>query len=170
MSTVVSSLIFTRKDIAGNPHVEGYFLVEFRDARYTPGGESVDLSAYMRRIEFVQTQPVSGILDYEPRPSMTDYPGNAGSGRMTLHYLRSSIVTIHMSGLGIQILSGQSLALSGALISGQGVQSNTLLSVLFSGLLVAITSGSIAPGQIRTEILSGTAVSGTRAVIHALGT
>lgn len=128
MAVVISSLVFTKKDIAGNSFVEGYFLVEFRDAGYTPGGEAMDLSSFMRRAEFVQATPASGALDYEARPSYTDYPGNAGSGRVTLHYLRSS--------LGISIISG---------------------------------TVNIAPAQLRAELLSGVAVSGARAIVHAIG-
>ena len=157
MAIVVSGIVFTRSDNAGNPWTEGYFLIEFRDARYTPGGEAMDLSAYMRRVEFMHAQPISGALTYEPRPMATDFPGNAGSGRLTLHYVDSGIVTLHVSGLPIQILSGSIVSLASGM-SNAG-----------SGRIGLVGSGAFNAGIVTTEILSGTAVSGVRAYIHTLG-
>ncbi len=168
MAVVVSSTVFTEKDISGNPHVRGYFLIEFRDATYAAGGESLDLSPYMQRVEYV-TQPMiaSGAVAVEMRANLPDYPGNAGSGRIQAYYAGSSIVTINMSGIGVSIASGQVLVASGGAAAYSGGTSP--LSLLFSGRITATASGAIAAGQAAAEVVTGTALSGSRSVIQVLG-
>ena len=156
MGTLISPIVFTRRDIAGNQYAEVLAIYEYRDAGLQPTGEAIDLSAYMRRVEMIQAQPISGAFLYDPRPNATDFPGNAGSGRMELYYGGSSTILLNISGAGVQITSGQTFAVSGVLR-------------LISGLLVLGGSGALAAGLASVQILSGTAVSGTRAYIRAFG-
>ena len=156
MGTLISPIVFTRRDDAGNPWVEVLSIFEYRDAGLQPGGESIDLSAYMRRVEVVTAQAISGALLNDPRPNATDFPGNAGSGRMELYTLGSGLVTVNISGLPITILSGHPFLVSGFIgpVSGR-------LNIGGSGFFNFNTANA--------QLLSGTAVSGTRAYIRAFG-
>lgn len=157
MGTLISPIVLTRRDIAGNAFVEVYSIFEYRDAGILPTGESIDLSSYMRRVEMIQAQPISGALLHEPRPNASDFPGNAGSGRMELYSLGSGTVTLNISGVAINILSGHPFIVSGRIGS-------------MSGLINVTGSGFVNAGVMqRVTVLSGTAVSGTRAYIHAFG-
>lgn len=156
MAVVISPIVRTMVDGAGNPMTELYGIVEFRDAGHLPAGEAFDLSAYMRRTEYLFMQPISGALYYEPRVVAGDFPGNAGSGRLTLFSLASGIVTLNISGVGISLTSGQTFTVSGVL-------------GLISGLLVRGASGAFNASLDQAQILSGTAISGVRAYFHALG-
>lgn len=156
MAIVISSTVFTRQDMMGNPWVEGWFLVEFRDANYTLGGENLALNTYMSRIEHINAQFVSGNNNYETSPNLADYPANAGSGRLQLYYMGSGIVTLNISGLRVGIQSG-------ALIVTSGV------GPVQSGRIEVTGSGAFNAGLLKIEILSGVAVSGTRTKLHVLG-
>ena len=152
MATIISSLLFAKEDINGNPFTDGYLLVEYRDAGYTPGGENLNLTSYFRRVEHIETFPASGALEYQPRVNYADLPGNAGSGRLQLWYSGSGVLNI--SGIAITILSGHPFLISGFIgpVSGR------------IAAQAAINAG-VAP----IEILSGTAVSGVRTKIYVLG-
>lgn len=156
MAVVISPIVRTVVDGGGNPYVELFGIVEYRDATHAPAGEAFDLSAYMRRVEYIYMQPISGALYYQPRVVAGDYPGNAGSGRLTLYYLASGIITLNISGVGIQLTSGQTFTVSGVL-------------PLISGLLVRGASGTFNAGIDYMQVLSGTAISGVRAYFQALG-
>ena len=159
MAVVISSVLFTKKDVAGNPWTEAWAVIEFRDANYSPGGENLALANEFSRIEYILVTPLSGNNNYRPETNMGDYPTNGGSGRLQLYYMASGSVALNVSGLPIQILSGTTLTLaSGNTASGP-----------FSGRIGIAASGNLAVGLLPVEILSGTAVSGTRALIHALG-
>jgi hypothetical protein len=159
MGSIISSLVFTRKDDRGNPITEAYLLWEFRDANYTPGGENINLTSLFRRVEHIAMWPASGALEYNPRPNYGDFPANAGSGRVQLWYSASGIVTLNISGLPVQILSGTSLTLaSGNTVGGP-----------ISGRVGLPGSGAFNAGIAPVEILSGTAVSGIRTKLHVLG-
>ena len=156
MGVLISPIVLTRRDVAGNEYADVYSIYEYRDAGIQPGGENIPLDPYMRRVENIHAQPISGILLYEPRPNATDFPGNAGSGRMELYSLGSAIVTLNISGLAITIISGHPFLVSGFIgpVSGR----------------IAVTgSGAFNAGIQMAQILSGTAVSGARAYIHAFG-
>ena len=156
MAIVVSSRIFTMVDVAGNPASMGFYTIEFRDANYTTPGEAMDLSATMRWVEYVITQPLSGTNLFDPRVVQGDFPGNAGSGRLSLYYQASGIVTLNISGLAINVLSGSVFITSGF---GQAM----------SGRIGVTGSGAFNAGLTPLELLSGTAVSGTRAALFVLG-
>ena len=108
MGIVVSGVTFTRRDVNGNRWVETWATVEFRDplSGYRPGGESFDFTvsggAGMRRIERLLVTPVSGVLNpqYIAQANFADFPGNAGSGRLTVHALLSGAVDI-ISGISV---------------------------------------------------------------------
>ena len=116
---VISSIVFTKEDIAGNMWTEGYFLYDFASSGYPADGENMDLSNFFRRIEFVQAETVSGALDYLVRANAADFPGDGGSGRLIIsevviasgHRIVTSGVTPLMSGLVSEIASG--VAVSG---------------------------------------------------------
>ena len=156
MGTLISPLVFTKVDQGGNHWTEVYSIFEYTSAGILPTGESIDLSSLMRRVEYITAQLISGQNDFMPVPNATDFPGNAGSGRMRLYAGASGIVTLNISGAGIQITSGQTFQVSGVL-------------PLISGLLVLGASGAFNAGREFTTLLSGTAVSGARAYIHAIG-
>lgn len=164
MGVLISPIVRTSRDIAGNPLVEVYSIFEYQSTGILPTGESIDLSNYMRRVEYVQAQPISGALLHEPRPNASDFPGNAGSGRMELHSTGSGLVTLNISGLPIQIVSG---AATGVAASGLFATSNVLPAL--SGRIGVVGSGAFNGYIQRTALLSGTAVSGARAYIHAFG-
>lgn len=157
MAVIISSLLFTKLDINGNRWVDGYLLVEYRDAGYSPGGENIDLTSRFRRVEHIEAFPASGVLDYNPRANYGDLPGNAGSGRLQLFYGGSGNININISGLPVSILSGTILSFASGVMHGG------------SGRLAFGGSGFINAGQVQTEILSGIAVSGIRAKIYVLG-
>ena len=158
MGTLISPIVFTKRDIAGNAFTEVLAIYEYRDAGIQPGGEAIDLSAYMRRVEMVTAQAISGALLNDPRPNATDFPGNAGSGRMELYTLGSGLVNVNISGLPVSILSGTIISFASGVMHGG------------SGRLAFGGSGffniNTAPNA---QLLSGTAVSGTRAYIRAFG-
>ena len=167
MGTVVSAVVYTVKDNMGNPFTQGWFTVEFRDTGYTPGGEVFDYSAYIRRIEMLVANPISGSDNgMLVRPNATDFPMDAASARLVLDRMASSIVALNISGIGIRIASGTLLTTSGI----AGVQSGfAVIGTLFSGLIVATASGDVAVGSLRAELLSGVAVSGIRAITYVMG-
>ena len=69
-----------------------------------------------------------------------------------------------MSGVGITVLSGTQIAASNAAGYGSG---NGIFANLFSG---RITADGFINAQLQgAELLSGVAVSGARAYLHALG-
>ena len=156
MGVLISPIVRTVRDIQGNEAVDVYSIYEYRDAGIQPGGETIDLSPYMRRAEYIHAQPVSGVFLYEPRPNATDFPGNPGSGRMELYYTGSGLVTVNVSGLAITILSGHPFLISGFIGP-------------VSGRIAVQGSGSFAVGLAPIQLLSGTAVSGVRAYVHAFG-
>ena len=160
MGTLISPIVLTRRDVQGNEYVDVYSIFEYRDAGIQPTGESIDLSNFMRRVENIHAPPISGALLYDPRPNATDFPGNAGSGRMELHSLVSGIVTLNVSGLPIQILSGAISNLSGLGGLPGGI-------TIASGRLGLTGSGAFNAGIQMGSLLSGTAVSGARAYIRA---
>lgn len=157
MGTLISPITFTKRDVAGNAFVEVLSIFEYTSAGILPVGESIDLSNYMRRVEMIQAQPISGVFLYEARPNATDFPGNAGSGRMELYYGGSSTININISGLPVSILSGTLVSFSSGLSHGG------------SGRLAFGGSGFMNAGLANVQVLSGTAVSGTRAYIRAFG-
>mgnify|MGYP001596690385 FL=1 len=156
MGTLISPLVFTKRDIAGNAFTEVLAIFEYTSAGILPTGESIDLSNFMRRVEMIQAQAISGALLNDPRPNATDFPGNAGSGRMELYTLGSGLVNVNISGLPITILSGHPFLVSGFIgpVSGR-------LNIGGSGFFNFNTANA--------QLLSGTAVSGTRAYIRAFG-
>ena len=156
MGTLISPIVFTKRDIAGNSFTEVLAIFEYTSTGILPTGESIDLSPYMRRVEVVTAQAISGALLNDPRPNATDFPGNAGSGRMELYTLGSGLVTVNISGLPITILSGHPFLVSGFIgpVSGR-------LNIGGSGFFNFNTANA--------QLLSGTAVSGTRAYIRAFG-
>lgn len=56
---LVSALTYTVLDHVGNPRTESWMTLEFSGA-YATGGQSIDLSSVFRRIEHIQTFPMSG--------------------------------------------------------------------------------------------------------------
>ena len=156
MGTLISPIVFTRRDDAGNPHVEVLSIFEYTSAGILPTGESIDLSNFMRRVEYVQATPISGATFFDPRPNATDFPGNAGSGRMELYSPGSGLVTINISGLAITIISGHPFLISGFIGP-------------VSGRIAVQGSGAFNAGLVNASLISGTAVSGTRAYIRAFG-
>ena len=115
MGVLISPIVRTTRDDAGNPMVDVYSIYEYRDTGLLPTGEAIDLSAFMRRTEYIHATPISGGQLWETRPNATDFPGNAGSGRMELYSMGSGIVTLNISGLPIQILSGSIISLASGL-------------------------------------------------------
>lgn len=116
MGTVISPIVLTRRDVAGNPYVDVYSIFEYTSAGILPTGESLDLSPYMRRVEYLMAQPISGALLHMPRPIATDFPGNAGSGRMGLFYIGSGTITV--SGIVNAGALTMTAVLSGVPVSG----------------------------------------------------
>lgn len=157
MAVIVSPIVVTTHDAAGNPYTELHGIVEYRDAGHLPTGEVFDMSAFLRRIEYMSLTPISGALYYQPRPVAGDYPGNAGSGRLTLYYMSSGIVTLNISGLPVQVLSGSIVSLA----SG--------MSNAASGRIGLTGSGAFNAGIDMMQILSGVAISGVRAYARILG-
>jgi len=152
MGAIISSLVSVRKDVGGNPFTEAWLLVEFRN-QYVPGGEAIDLSSILRRVDqVVACTPASGALrDVLPRENQSDYPADARSGRL-------EIWQVPTSGVGISITSGTEMFLSGKFLSG------TISGQTFTVLI----SGRIA-GQAFAEMLSGVQTSGARARIYVVG-
>lgn len=56
---VLSATVYTTRDQAGNPRTEAWLTIEFT-GNYVQLGQSFDLSPYFKRIDYIQTQPVSG--------------------------------------------------------------------------------------------------------------
>lgn len=56
---LISALTYTILDSAGNPRTESWMTLEFSGA-YATGGQSLDLSSRFRRIEHIETFPMSG--------------------------------------------------------------------------------------------------------------
>lgn len=155
MGNIISARIHTLRDEAGNPLIQGWLLLEFRDAGYAPGGEVFDLSSRFRRIEEVMVDMASGALNYLPQVNQGDYPGDPRSGRLQLWYIGSGAVTVNTSGQGIDVLSGQTQALSGV----TGVWSGRYLT----------QATAWRPEAAFSEVRSGLAISGTRAKVFVLG-
>lgn len=156
-TTIVSSLVYTMQDIAGNKRTEGWFLCEYRDATYSTGGEIVDLGAYFRHAEVLQASPVSGAINLIPQINEADYPADGaalGSGRVQM--LRPAA-----SGLGGYIASGWQPFLSGTFLSG--ITSGLTLGILVSGAL------RIAGPVNFEELTNGLAASGVRYRLHVVG-
>lgn len=103
---IISSIVFTKKDLTGNNWVETWLLWEFTQAGYTPGGENINLTPYFSRVEMAQAQSVSGAIEFTARHNAADLPGNAGSGRVQLMRVVSG------AGNFIEVVSGA--AVSGA--------------------------------------------------------
>lgn len=59
MGVVVSALVYTQKDVAGNPRTEAWLTLEFSGV-YATDGQFFDLSPYFRRIEHAAVFPMSG--------------------------------------------------------------------------------------------------------------
>jgi len=59
MPSIVSALVYTLIDQGGNPRQEAWFTCQFGEA-YQPGGIAFDLSPYLKRIEHVSTEWMSG--------------------------------------------------------------------------------------------------------------
>ena len=135
MSKIVSSTVYITVDQAGNPRTEAWLTCEFGEAYQGDGGYaggiSFNLSPYFRRIEYIQTQPVSGstlrdVVSGGTRefrsgqhvvavPVMTDF-GTPASSRFqlwgqSLPFISGSPMT---SGFGLtQLVSGPTEAISG---------------------------------------------------------
>ena len=152
MGSIISAQVYTLVDQAGNPHTEAWLIWEFRDTTYSAGGENIDLTPYFRRVEQIVANPVSGALNYVPKPNDSDIPGVAGSSRIQLW-------APTVSGAGVSIASGTQGFVSGQLISGN--ISGQVFFALFSGRLAG--QGAFA------EVAAGTALSGTRARLLVLG-
>jgi len=90
MGVIISPIVRTTLDVAGNAMVDVYGVFEYRATGILPTGESLDLSAYMRRVEQVQVNRISGAITHVPQVNATDYPGDAGSGRMELYITPAS--------------------------------------------------------------------------------
>jgi hypothetical protein len=162
MAVVISSRTVQMIDAVGGRLTQGFFLVEYRDANYTPGGENLVLNSYFRNIEHITAAPASGALEYTPRPNYGDFPTNGGSGRLQLWYSASGLVTLNVSGLPIQILSGNISNLSGL----GGLPGGATIA---SGRIGVVGSGAFNVGIAPIEILSGTAVSGIRTKLFVVG-
>ncbi len=163
---VISAIVFTKRDIAGNNWVEAWILWEHTQAGYTPSGENINLTPYFTRVEMAMARPASGALNYSPVPTGGDWPGNAGSGRMSLFYAASGVIVA--SGVGISIASGVVLMTSNQGGGGASYLSGTaLIANLHSGSITAQLN--INAGLAQVEVLSGVAVSGVRSYIHVLG-
>lgn len=162
---VISATVYQQKDDAGNPRVEGWFLYEFQ-ATYVPGGIAADLSSYMRRVEGMMCNPASGALNYIPFPNEVDFPADARSGRVQMFFMGSGEVTVNTSGVGISLASGWQGFVSGQLISGN--ISGTVLGILVSGRITAQAT-AWDPNRAFAEVISGQAVSGTRARLFVMG-
>ena len=165
---IISSIVFTKKDISGNQWVEAHILFEFRNA-YVPGGEAVDLTPFFQRVELPVGGPniASGQASgYLPRVNAADIPGNPGSSRIQLFYGASGIVTLNISGIGVSVASGTLLTTSGI----AGVQSGfAVIGTLHSGSISATASGVLGVGVASVEVLSGQATSGFRTYQSYLG-
>ena len=62
MANILSATVFTTKDEHGNPHTEGWLTLEFGEAYQGPnGGIAFDLSRF-KRIDYIQTAPISGCV------------------------------------------------------------------------------------------------------------
>lgn len=59
MATVLSALVYTLLDQAGNPRTEAWLTLQYGE-EYANGGVSFDLSPYFRRIDHIATFPMSG--------------------------------------------------------------------------------------------------------------
>lgn len=61
---VVSSVVYSTRDRAGNPRTEAWLTLEFTGAYQGDGayggGQSFDLSPYFKRIDYIVTAPMSG--------------------------------------------------------------------------------------------------------------
>lgn len=110
--------------------------------------------------------PASGALNYIPFPNEADFPADARSGRAQLFGIGSGVVTVNTSGVGISIASGWQPFVSGALISGN--LSGQVWGVLTSGQITAQAT-AWDPSRAFQEAETGTAISGTRARIFAMG-
>ena len=125
---VVSALIYTQKDEAGNPRTVGYLTLEFTGT-LVGGGQAFDLSPYYRSLAHVVPFPMSGGELRAPysgevdivasgskvlaQPVVTDFATPA-SARFQL--LAASTV----SGRGMQqITSGAAAAISGVRFGAQ---------------------------------------------------
>mgnify|MGYP001582526345 CR=1 FL=1 len=106
---VISAILHTTLDVAGNPRQEGWFLVEFANASYQPGGEVLSLANYFRRVETMQAEMASGAIYSLVKPNEADYPGNPASGRLELWRLNSG---------GSGVASNYLQAVSGLAVSG----------------------------------------------------
>lgn len=151
---IISADVYVLKDMAGNPRTHGWFLYEFQGT-YVDGGIAADLSTYMRRVMGIMANPASGALKYIPFPNEVDFPADARSGRVQLFFMGSGAVTVNTSGVNVTITSGQNQPLSG-------------VTAVWSGQM---TGQAVAwdPNRAFAEVVSGIAVSGTRARLFALG-
>jgi len=89
MGVLISPLVRTVKDVAGNSSTEVWSIYEYQAANIGVG-DSIDLSAFMRRVEYINVTPISGAILHIPKPFASDFPGNAGSGRMEVHRVGGS--------------------------------------------------------------------------------
>lgn len=154
MAAVISSLVYTVKDLQGNNRVEGWILCEFRE-QYLPGGVAIDLRSSFRYINTWEATPASGAVYVLPVAADDSYPGaNTQSGRVVVWGLASNAFSV--------------VVLSGTVIATSGINSG-----LASGLRTVVTgiSGSIEAGLNTpfAELLSGVQLSGARYKLHVIG-
>lgn len=111
---VISSLVTTFMDKAGNPRTDGWFLTELTSG-YIPGGLQVDLTNWFRRIESLQVEQASGLISsfMWAKPNEVDFPGDPASGRVELWRGLST-------GSGAVVTASE--ALSGNAVSGSRVR------------------------------------------------
>lgn len=166
---IVSTLAFTKRDIMGNHWTEGWYTVEFQDAGYLGGGEAFDFTRHFKRIEAIMVTPISGAHNNRVQPNQADFPGNASGLRLQAFNLASAVVVA--SGVGISLVSGTLLSLASNISMTNGGWTTSGNAFLTGG----IVSGRIAAqlnlnaGVGFTEVLSNTALSGQRALLHIIG-
>lgn len=104
---LVSALTYTVLDQAGNPRTESWMVLEFSGA-YATGGQAIDLSSVFRRIEHVETFPLSG---GDLRAAV--------SAAATVHIMSGAMVTVtpvvadYGAPVSARFLIGADIALSG---------------------------------------------------------
>ena len=85
---IISSLVYTTVDQAGNPRTEGWFLVEYQELTYATGGGGLDLSGTYTFIDTVHTESASGAFTFLPRANDVDLPASTQSGANSVTSLR----------------------------------------------------------------------------------
>ena len=136
---VLSATVYTTRDHAGNPRTEAWLTLEFTGG-YEVLGQSFDLSPYFKRLDYIQTMPMSGTVlrallsgggttgigsgvfwnsgeSLRVRPVVDDYATPASARFQLLGF-----VTGPSSGFGEMVLaSGPAAAISGIRFAARAI-------------------------------------------------